>query len=195
MSGVATPNACAAAALPVTAMKCAPTPAPLTERRREPALALAALASVSSVANDFDVTMNSVVAGSSGSSARVRCSGSTLATNATSTPDVYGPKRRRVPGGGASAAQTRSGPRSEPPMPRLTTARIGRPRRADAQPAADLRRERLHPHLRRADVGDDVAPVDEERRVARRAQRRVQRRPALGLVDLLAGEKRGDPPG
>ncbi len=88
MSAVATPNACAAAALPVTARKWVLTLAAGPRPAASHAFALAALASVSCVVNDFDVAMKSVVAGSSGSSARVRCSGSTLATNETSTPDV-----------------------------------------------------------------------------------------------------------
>ncbi len=66
--------------------------------------------------------------------------------------------------------------------------------RTDAKTAADLRREHLHPRLRGANLGDDVAAVDEERRVVGLPQRRVQRGAALRLVDLLAGEERRDPP-
>ena len=66
----------------------------------------------------------------------------------------------------------------------------GPARRADAQAAANLRRQRAHSRLRRADLGDDVAAVHDERRIARLPQRRVERGPALRLVDFLAGEER-----
>src|SRR5262249_52924661 len=44
----------------------------------------------------------------------------------------------------------------------------------------------------RVDLGDDVLPVDEDPRVARGAQRRVQRGAVLGRVQLLAGEHGAD---
>src|SRR6266542_3274743 len=80
------PNARAAAALPVTATKCDVRSAPGSACVSH-AFALAALASVSCVVNVFDVTTNSVVAGSSCASARDRCSGSTFDTNATGRPE------------------------------------------------------------------------------------------------------------
>jgi hypothetical protein len=80
-------------------------------------------------------------------------------------------------------------------MPRLTTERIGWPVAPTRRTAANLGGELLHSRLRSADLGNDVAAVDEERRVVSLPQRRVQRRPALGLVDLFAGEERCDPPG
>ena len=66
-------------------------------------------------------------------------------------------------------------------------------RRAEAQAAPDLRRERLHLRLRGANVGHDIVAIDQKRRVARSAQRRVQRGPAFRLVHLFAGEERRDP--
>ncbi len=71
----------------------------------------------------------------------------------------------------------------------------GPPRGADAQAGPELRRQRAHPRLRGADVGDDVAPVHHARRIVRLAQRRMQRRPAFGLIHLLAGEECSDPAG
>ena len=43
--------------------------------------------------------------------------------------------------------------------------------RADAQAAADLCDQRPHSRLRRADIGNDVAALHDERRIARLAQR------------------------
>ncbi len=53
--------------------------------------------------------------------------------------------------------------------------------------------ERAHSVLRGANERDHVGAVDDERGVVLLAQRRVQCRAALGQVDLLAGEKSGDP--
>ena len=99
------------------AMKCAPRSLPVGSAAASHARALVALASVSCVVNVFDTTTKSVVAGSRPDNARVRCSGSTFETNATSMASV--------PAG--SASQTRRGPRSEPPMPIWTTVRNGSP--------------------------------------------------------------------
>ena len=117
----AMPNARAASTLAVTAMKCcanAPPPPrlPVSHWRAD-----CAFLSVSTVVNVLEVTMNSVVAGSRPARAPVRCSGSTLDTKATSMPsrgEAHAP---------ASASHTIAGPRSEPPIPRWTTLRIGRP--------------------------------------------------------------------
>jgi hypothetical protein len=107
MSAEAMPDARAAGMFAVVAMKCELTSTPLPSAATSQALALAALASVSCVAKDLDVMTNNVVAGSSGAKARVRCSGSTLATNETSTPCVCGPVLPRARGGCASAEHTR----------------------------------------------------------------------------------------
>jgi len=61
------------------------------------------------------------------------------------------------------------------------------------QAAAYLRRHPPHLSLRNADVRNDVAPVDDERRVVSLAQRGVERGTMLGLIHLFAGEERCDP--
>ena len=65
--------------------------------------------------------MKRVDAASRPASARVRCSGSTFETNATSGAPL------RASSWAASASHARRGPRSEPPMPILMTERSGRP--------------------------------------------------------------------
>jgi hypothetical protein len=47
--------------------------------------------------------------------------------------------------------------------------------------------------LRRADVGNDVAAVDDERSLAHLAKRGVESRAAFRLVDLLSGKECRDP--
>ena len=82
------------------------------DRRRRPWRpswrARSALAIVSCVVKVFETTTNSVLAGSAPSSARSRSRGSTLAAKRTSSAPS------------PSASATRRGPRSEPPVPRLT---------------------------------------------------------------------------
>ena len=111
------PKAPAAATFAETPTKCAPSPAPGSERASQLRAAVA-LASVSCVVNVFEMTTNAVDAGSSGASARAIASGSTLDTNDTRTGGASVPAR---------ASQTMRGPRSEPPMPMLTTSVIGLP--------------------------------------------------------------------
>ena len=77
-----------------------------------------ALVSVSSVPNVLLDTMNSVVAGSSPGSFCAASVGSMLLMKRHSNPSLtYG----------ASASYAITGPRSEPPIPMLTTVRIGSP--------------------------------------------------------------------
>jgi hypothetical protein len=75
----------------------------------------------------------------------------------------------------------------------LTTERMGRPVAPTRSPPANLRGDRAHARLRRADVGNDVAAVDHEWSVARLSKRGVERGAALGLVDLLSCKERRDP--
>jgi len=113
----------------VTATKCRASALPPPRLAASHSRAEVAFLSVSVVVKVFDVTMNSVVAGSSPASARVRCSGSTFDTKATSTPS------RRDTRGPHNASHTSAGPRSEPPMPMFTTSRIGRPVAPSRNPA------------------------------------------------------------
>src|SRR4029077_5681707 len=69
----------------------------------------------------------------------------------------------------------------------------GPSRGAAPQPAPDLRRDGPHAQLRRADVGNDVAAVDDERSLAHLAKRGVESRAAFRLVDLLSGKECRDP--
>ena len=91
-----------------------------------------------------------------------------------------------------------AGPRSEPPMPMLTTLRIAlagvaRPTR----PSAPGRRSRPCGRAPRAPRGPRRRRRPRSTRVARRPQRDVQHGAVLGDVDLLAGEhgvaQLGDP--
>ena len=189
------PNALAAAALPVTATKCELTSTPLPSAAASQALALAALASVSCVVNDLrrdDEHRRRRIE-------RRQRAREVLGIDVGHERDVHA---LRLRAGAAARARRRRQRRADEQRAEIGAADAeiddgadGPSRGADAQAAADLRRQRAHPRLRRADVGDDVAAVHHERRVARLPQRRVQRRPALGLVDLLAGEERRDPAG
>ena len=71
-----------------------------------------AFVSVSSVVNVFDATMNSVVSGSR-----------SFVFDAMSNGSMFDTKRAEIPASayGSSAAEIITGPRSEPPMPMLTT--------------------------------------------------------------------------
>ena len=64
-------------------------------------------------------------------------------------------------------------------MPRLTTARIGRPVAPTRKPPRTCAASVFIRACAARMSAHDVAAVDDERRVARLAQRRVQRRPAL----------------
>ena len=81
-----------------------------------------------------------------------------------------------------------AGPRSDPPMPMLTTARIRRPVTPVHSP--DRMRSATAPirveHV--VHVGDHVASVDHQVGAAWHAQGHVQHRPVLGGVDPLPGE-------
>ena len=65
--------------------------------------------------------------------------------------------------------------------------------RAHAHAAADLCGQRAHSRLRRADVGNDVPARHDKWRIARLAQRRMERRLTLRLVDFFSREQRADP--
>jgi len=56
----------------------------------------------------------------------------------------------------------------------------------------DVLRKALHLVQDGVDLGHDVLAVDEDRLVRPIAQRHVEHRPALGLIDSLAGEHRLD---
>ncbi len=64
---------------------------------------------------------------------------------------------------------------------------------AEATPFAQRVGQGEHAGLCRPDRGNHVLAVDQDRGVVLLAQRHVQRRPALRLVDALPGEERGDP--
>ena len=81
-----------------------------------------------------------------------------------------------------------TGPRSDPPMPMLTTLRIGLPVCPVQAPLAHAIGEVRHPVEHGVHLGHDVLAVDQDRRAARRAQRHVEHGPFLRDVDLLAAE-------
>src|SRR5712664_434834 len=93
-----------------------------------------------------------------------------------------------------------TGPRSDPPIPMLTTFRIrfpvwpfqrpSRTRVANAWPSSvpDAGRELGHAVEHRVHFGDHVLAVDENRLVAGRPEGHVEHRAVLGHVDLLAAE-------
>ena len=75
-------------------------------------------------------------------------------------------------------------------MPMLTTARIRLPGVADPLARAHALAERGHPVEHLVHLAHDVDAVDDERALARHAQRDVQHRAVLGDVDVLAAEHR-----
>ena len=100
------------------ATKCFATAASSLARARNHSRADRALVIVSCVVKVFDATVNSVVAGCSVRSVSARCAPSTFDTKCVRGPScVYG----------VSACATIAGPRSEPPMPMLTTSVMRRP--------------------------------------------------------------------
>ena len=85
------------------------------------------------------------------------------------------------------------GPRSDPPIPMLTIARIGLPVCPVHAPLRTRSAEPGHLLEHLVDLGHDVLPVEHDRRPARRPQCRVQHGPILGQVDPFASEHRVDP--
>ena len=77
----------------------------------------------------------------------------------------------------------------------FTTVRMRWPVSAGPGAAADLVGEVVHPPQDVVDIGDHVLSVDLERGVGREPERRVQDRPVLGDVDVLAPEHGVAPPG
>ncbi len=105
------PKPATALALVETATKCFATARSSPSRSTSQARAEAALVMVSCVVKVLEATTNSVRAGSSPARVSARCAPSTLDTKCG---------RRSARWNGVSAWQTMTGPRSEPPMPRLT---------------------------------------------------------------------------
>ena len=180
---------------PVTARKCALTPAPVPKRAASHAFALAAFASVSRVVNDFDVDDEERRRGIE----RLERALTVLRIDIGDERDVDAVTWRPEPAARAGRRRERRADEQRPEV-RAADAQVddradGTARRADAQTAADLRGERLHPRLRRANVGDDVAAVDDERRVARLPQRRVQRGAALDWLTFSPAKSAAIHPG
>ena len=73
-------------------------------------------------------------------------------------------------------------------MPMLMTLRMRLPVWPFQAPLRTRSAKSRHLVEHRVDLGHDVLAVDDDRRVARRAQRDVQHRAVLGDVDLLAAE-------
>ena len=126
---------------------------------------------VSSVVNVFEETTKSV---SSGSRSRVASAKSVAV-------DVRDEAERQVAPRVVARAPRRPspGPRSEPPMPMLTTLRIGLPVWPGPLARAHALGERRHPVEHLVDVGDDVAG---RRRRATLALRHPQRDVEDGAV-------------
>ena len=184
MLSVEMPNAPTFSALVETATKCLATSAsspswPVSQSRAD-----VALASVSCVVKVLDTTMNSV---SAASRSRV--------ASAMSVPSTLDTKRncRSRWLKACSASYAMAGPRSEPPMPMLTTVRMRLPVVPSHDAGADAVAEGRHAVEHGVHLGDDVDPVDDQRRRARHAQRDVEHGAVLGVVDVLAGEHRGGP--
>ena len=102
-------------------------------------------------------------------------------------------RRWRRSGTSCRAARSRAaprrpspGPRSEPPMPMLTTLRMRLPVAPSHRAAAHGVGECRHVVEHRVHFRHHVDAVDDQARASRRAQRRVQHRAALGRVDVLA---------
>ena len=111
-------TSCTSASLVEIATKCFAIAASSLARARNHSRAERALAIVSCVVNVFDATVKSVVAGWSDRSVSARCAPSTFDTKCVRGPScVYG----------VSACATIAGPRSDPPMPMLTTSVMRRP--------------------------------------------------------------------
>ena len=113
----AIPNSATAARFADAATKCRATAASSPRASRSQRRAARAFVIVSTVVKVFEATTNSVRAGSSPCSVESRCAPSTLETKWTRGPSACG----------ASARHTIRGPRSDPPMPMLTTSAIRSP--------------------------------------------------------------------
>mmetsp|Transcript_33707 Transcript_33707/g.101799 ORF Transcript_33707/g.101799 Transcript_33707/m.101799 type:complete len:396 (-) Transcript_33707:152-1339(-) len=117
------------------ATKCARTTVASSATAAQPSTihrrALAALRSVSAVVQDLETTMQSVVVGSRPAVARSNATGSTFATNRTSSGAPSSPGAAAPP----QAWVTNSGPRYEPPMPTTTTLWNAAPDAARTAPA------------------------------------------------------------
>jgi hypothetical protein len=114
--------------------------------------------------------------------------------NPMSSPSTLDTNRHRISGcsNGRSASYVICGPRSEPPMPRLTTVdRVAGVTAPFSGP--DPLGERRRPVQHLVDSGHDVASVHLDALPAGGAQRDVQHRATLGRVDALAAEHRLDP--
>ncbi len=109
---------------------------------------------VSIVVNVFDATMNSVSAASR-----------SCVASQTSLPSTFDTNRQVRPRSvkSRSASYAIAGPRSEPPMPMLTTLRMRLPGEARPLARAHTVRELGHLVEHVVDVGDDVLAVDHER--------------------------------
>ena len=117
MFSVSMPKRSTSFAFVETATKCfatASSPSAFVSQRR----ALSAFVIVSCVVKVFDATMKSVRRGSSRDRVWTRCAPSTFETKCGLRSGRWN---------GFSASQTMSGPRSEPPMPMLTTSVIVSP--------------------------------------------------------------------
>ena len=167
------PKRAAASTLVVAATKCSATSR--RRLRRNQAFAVAALAIVSWVVKVLLATMNRVSAGARGAAPR-RCRGRRRWRRSAARA---GWRTARAP------PTAICGPRSQPPMPMLTTWRSGRARRRPA--SAPPRRRRASPRAWPAPRPENGAAP------RRRAQGGVQHRAAFGEVDRLAGEHRVAP--
>ena len=86
-----------------------------------------------------------------------------------------------------------TGPRSEPPMPMLTTLRIRLPVRPRPGPAAHAIRKVRHPVEHGMNPRYDVLAVDQDCRAARGSQRHVEHGALLRDIDAFAAEHGVDP--
>jgi len=92
---------------------------------------------------------------------------------------------------GASAWQIMRGPRSEPPMPMLTTSVMGWPLKPRHWPCWTARREVRHPLTHRLDLRQYVLAMNLDRATLL-TQGDVQRRPILSEIDRLTGKHARD---
>ena len=121
---------------------------------------------------------------------RVRAGSSPRSVSAISAPSTLETKwARKVAGAkGPSARAAIAGPRSEPPMPMLTTSVIGWPSGAAQAPFAHVGGEFEHLGALGLDVGHDVVAFHENRLAGEIAQRGVQGGAPFGRIDALAAE-------
>ena len=159
MFAVSIPNFATSSALVDTATKCLATasslPRPFTIQSR----AVRAFVMVSIVVNVFDEITNSVDSGSRPSVASRKSAASAFDTKCAVRP---GWAKSR-----SGFVRPSSGPRSDPPMPMLTTARIGLPGVPGPLAGADPVGERRHPVEHLVHRGNDVDAVGHQLFVAR----------------------------